>query len=46
MITPWVCLCLCISTVISPFKSLGAVSQVFAPPHSVSLCNFAYYVVG
>ena len=40
MLLPYVCLCFCMSEVISSFRSLRAGSQVFA------LCDFAYYVFG
>ena len=40
------CLCFCMSEVISSFKNLRAGSQVVALPIVVSLCDFAYYVVG
>ena len=34
------------SEVISSFKSVRVGSQVFCSPYVVSLCDFAYYVVG
>ena len=38
-----ICLCFCMSEVISSFKSLRTGSQVF--PYVISLGDFAYYVV-
>ena len=43
---PNVCLCFCMSEVISSFKSLRAGSHVFALLMLFLLSVFAYYVVG
>ena len=37
---------MCLSEVISSFKSLRAGSTGVCSPHVVSWCDFAYYVVG
>ena len=45
MLLPYVCLCFCMSEIISSFRSLRAGSQVCSP-YVISLCEFAYYVFG
>ena len=45
MLLPYVCLCFCMSEVISSFRSLRTGSQVFAFLMMFLLCDFAYYVL-
>ena len=41
-----ICLCFCMSKVISSFRSLRAWITGVCSPYVISLCDFAYYVFG